>query len=70
VTVVSYMDRLYWGLIACREAVPGLWDLAEAIPEALDELLNPPARAARKKTKAAARRKPAPRKKAAVRAAG
>ena len=68
VTVVSYMDRLYWGLIACREAVPGLWDLAEAIPVALDELLHPPARAARKKP--AAKKKPAPRKKAAVRAAG
>jgi hypothetical protein len=38
VTVVSYMDSLFWGLIACRETTPDLWDLARAIPEALGEL--------------------------------
>ncbi len=38
VTVVSYMDSLCWGLIACRETTPDLWDLARAIPEALGEL--------------------------------
>lgn len=38
VTVVSYTDQVYWGLIACRETMPQLWDLAAAIPEALAEL--------------------------------
>jgi diacylglycerol O-acyltransferase len=38
ITVVSYMDQLYWGLIACRESAPRLGDLAAAIPEALAEL--------------------------------
>jgi diacylglycerol O-acyltransferase len=38
VTVLSYRDTLYWGLIACRELMPDLWDLAAAIPEALAEL--------------------------------
>jgi WS/DGAT/MGAT family acyltransferase len=38
ITVVSYMDTLCWGLIACRESSPDLWDLAATIPEALAEL--------------------------------
>ena len=40
ITVVSFMNTLYWGLIACRETVPGLWDLAGFIPDALAELLE------------------------------
>jgi WS/DGAT/MGAT family acyltransferase len=67
VTVVSYMGRLYWGLIACRETVPGLWDLAEAIPEALEELLHPRVRGRRPAAKRGAA-KGAPR--ARARAAG
>jgi hypothetical protein len=27
-----------WGMIAGRESLPGLWDLAAAIPDALAEL--------------------------------
>jgi diacylglycerol O-acyltransferase len=38
VTVISYMDDLDIGLIACREGVPRLWDLAHHFPAALDEL--------------------------------
>ncbi len=38
ITVLSYMDSIYWGFIACRESVPELWDLAASIPEALAEL--------------------------------
>ncbi|MFN2545765.1 MAG: wax ester/triacylglycerol synthase family O-acyltransferase [Actinomycetota bacterium] len=38
VTVLSYLDTLHWGFIAGREAMPGLWDLANAIPDALAEL--------------------------------
>jgi WS/DGAT/MGAT family acyltransferase len=38
ITVLSYLDSVDWGLIACREVMPGLWDLAAAVPEALAEL--------------------------------
>jgi diacylglycerol O-acyltransferase len=38
VTVISYMDNLDVGLIACRETVPGLWGLARHFHDALDEL--------------------------------
>jgi len=37
-TVVSYQDIVCWGMIAGREAMPGIWDLAAAIPESLAEL--------------------------------
>src|SRR5439155_21632596 len=37
-TVVSYQDIVCWGMIAGREAMPGIWDLAAAIPEALADL--------------------------------
>ncbi|MGQ0805050.1 MAG: WS/DGAT/MGAT family O-acyltransferase [Actinomycetota bacterium] len=50
VTVISYMDKLDIGLIACRESVPDLWDLANGFRDALEELkqaagvqLQPPA---------------------------
>jgi WS/DGAT/MGAT family acyltransferase len=38
ITVQSYRDHLDFGLIACRELVPDLWDLAGLFPEALEEL--------------------------------
>jgi hypothetical protein len=38
ITVLSYMDTLHWGLMAGREAMPRLWDLALAVPDALAEL--------------------------------
>jgi WS/DGAT/MGAT family acyltransferase len=38
ITVQSYRDHLDFGLIACRELVPDLWDLAALFPEALEEL--------------------------------
>lgn len=40
VTVLSYVDNINWGFIACRELMPDLWDLAEAIPDAQSELLK------------------------------
>jgi diacylglycerol O-acyltransferase len=54
VTVLSYMDQVGFGFVACRELIPDLWDLAEGVVAALDEL-KPPARtpakrAARKRT--------------------
>lgn len=39
VTVMSYRGALNWGLIACSETAPHLDDLADALAEALDELL-------------------------------
>ena len=38
VTVLSYMDEIGFGFVACRELVPDLWDLAEGIGAALEEL--------------------------------
>jgi WS/DGAT/MGAT family acyltransferase len=37
-TVQSYLDNLDFGLIACRELVPDLWDLCNLLPDALAEL--------------------------------
>jgi WS/DGAT/MGAT family acyltransferase len=37
ITVVSYMDQLYFGLIGCRELVDP-WDIVAQIPEAFAEL--------------------------------
>jgi hypothetical protein len=31
VTVQSYLDTLDFGLVACRELVPDLWDMLDAI---------------------------------------
>jgi diacylglycerol O-acyltransferase / wax synthase len=40
ITVISYMDNVDFGFIACRETVPGLWDLAGFISESLAELVK------------------------------
>ena len=40
VTVVSYRDHLDFGLIACRELVPDLWDMEAAFHDSLAELLR------------------------------
>jgi len=58
VTVLSYMDEVGFGFVACRELIPDLWNLADAVSIALDEL-KPPAktptkRAARKRSSAPA----------------
>jgi WS/DGAT/MGAT family acyltransferase len=37
VTVQSYLDTLDFGLVSCRELVPDLWDMLDAI---LDDLVN------------------------------
>jgi WS/DGAT/MGAT family acyltransferase len=39
ITVMTYRGVLYWGIIACPESIPSLWDLAAAVPAALEELL-------------------------------
>ena len=40
VTVLSNLDRIGFGFIACRELMPELWDLADAVPAALAELVK------------------------------
>ena len=39
-TVMSYMGTVHFGLVACRETVPRLWEMARGIDDALDELLK------------------------------
>jgi len=38
VTVLSQEDRIGFGIVTCPDLVPEVWDLAYAVPEALDEL--------------------------------
>ncbi len=38
ITIMSYNGRCDFGLVACRDAVPDLWDLCDLLPEALAEL--------------------------------
>jgi diacylglycerol O-acyltransferase / wax synthase len=40
VTVLSNMDTIGFGFIACRELMPELWDLSDAVPGAVVELLD------------------------------
>jgi WS/DGAT/MGAT family acyltransferase len=40
ITIVSYKDRVGFGLIACRTQMPDVADLAAAVPVALTELLD------------------------------
>ncbi|HWB65439.1 MAG TPA: wax ester/triacylglycerol synthase family O-acyltransferase [Mycobacteriales bacterium] len=40
VTVLSNMEAIGFGFIACRELVPDLWDLAEQVPAATAELVE------------------------------
>ena len=40
VTVLSNQDKIGFGFIACKELMPELWDLADAIPGAIDELVE------------------------------
>jgi diacylglycerol O-acyltransferase len=40
ITVVSYVDRVGFGLIACSENLPDLNDLATEFPAAVEETLQ------------------------------
>jgi hypothetical protein len=40
ITVMSYMGTVYFGLMACRELVPQLDDIAHYLNEALEQLLK------------------------------
>jgi diacylglycerol O-acyltransferase / wax synthase len=58
VTVLSNMDTIGFGFIACKELMPELWDLSDAIPDAVAELLEA-AKKIESKTKPAAKKKAA-----------
>ncbi len=45
ITVTSYRDHLDFGLIACRELVPDVWQFKDLFGEALEELMKASARA-------------------------
>jgi hypothetical protein len=38
ITVMSYMGSMYFGLVAGREAIPEVWDIAQGINASLEEL--------------------------------
>jgi hypothetical protein len=38
-TVMSYLDQLDFGLQACPDVLPDIWDLARALETALDDLV-------------------------------
>ena len=38
ITVISYMDRIDVGLIACRELIPDIWELADDFTASIEEL--------------------------------
>ncbi|MCU1454372.1 MAG: acyltransferase [Acidimicrobiales bacterium] len=56
ITVFSYLDSIDVGFMVCRELVPDVWDMAEAVRPALDALLDAAAK------RRAAERAPKPAK--------
>ncbi|MGI9029892.1 MAG: WS/DGAT/MGAT family O-acyltransferase [Ilumatobacteraceae bacterium] len=40
ITVHSYLDEMTWGLIACRELVPDLWDMVDLHIDEIDRLFE------------------------------
>ena len=61
ITVFSYRDAVDFGFMACRELVPDVWAMADAVEEASQELLAAAAaQGAPKRAQRARKRKPAP----------
>lgn len=56
VTVMSLDGSLDVGLVSCKELAPELWDLADAFPAALDELVKAARAQARKSKRPAAQK--------------
>src|SRR4029079_1182706 len=40
ITLMSYMDQIDFGLVACRDLIPDVWSIADGLGLALDELLK------------------------------
>jgi hypothetical protein len=38
ITVMSYLDQLDFGLVACADLIPDVWSLADGLGAALEEL--------------------------------
>ena len=55
ITVMSYMGSMFFGLVACRETVPKVWNIAHYLNDALEELKK----AADRATASTAKAKPA-----------
>jgi len=40
ITVISYLDNMEVGIMACREIVPDVWAIADGFSQALAELVE------------------------------
>jgi hypothetical protein len=38
ITVMSYLDQLDFGLVACADLIPDVWSLADGLGAALEDL--------------------------------
>ncbi len=38
ITLMSYMDSLDFGLVACSDSIDDVWSIADGLSEALEEL--------------------------------
>src|SRR4029079_16885426 len=38
ITVMSYLDQLDFGLVACKDLIPNVWSIAEGLGAALEDL--------------------------------
>jgi len=47
ITVISYLDNVEVGIMACREIVPDVWAIADGFSHALDELVGAAGRSSR-----------------------
>ena len=68
ITVHSYLDELDFGLIACRELVPDLWDMVDLHVDEIDVLRRAAGLTRPRRAKVAPKRTPA-RSRAAKRSA-
>jgi hypothetical protein len=49
-TVMSYMGSMFFGLVACRETVPKVWNIAHYLNDSLEELKKAADRASKPAT--------------------
>jgi diacylglycerol O-acyltransferase / wax synthase len=55
-TVMSYMGTMFFGLLACRDTLPDVWDIARGLESSLEDLRKAAEKAAGTKTKAKAKK--------------